>query len=155
RYEGANRLMFEPKVTYEHFNANIFESIDIDDETKDAREIVSWAYQTYGDSVIYACSFGAEGMILIDLIYSVKKDAQIVFLDTGLKFQETDDLIDSVHKLYSELHIKLKNPELAFEEQSSQYTLALRINNPNLCCYIRKIIPLAEFLSCATAPISG
>ena len=101
--------MFEPKVTYEHFNANVFESIDIDDETKGAREIVAWAYQTYGDSVIYACSFGAEGMILIDLIYSVKKDAQIVFLDTDLHFQETYDLIDRVQKRYPELHIKLKN----------------------------------------------
>ena len=91
--------MFEPKVTYAHFNANVFESIDIDDETKGAREIVAWAYQTYGDSVIYACSFGAEGMILIDLIYSVKKDAQIVFLDTGLHFQETYDLIDRVQNV--------------------------------------------------------
>src|SRR5699024_2697059 len=109
--------MFEPKVTYEHFNANVFESIDIDDETKGAREIVSWAYQTYGDSVIYACSFGAEGMILIDLIYSVKKDAQIVFLDTGLHFQETYDLIERVQKRYPELRIKLKKPELTLKSK--------------------------------------
>ncbi|MGX0158583.1 phosphoadenylyl-sulfate reductase (thioredoxin) [Staphylococcus cohnii] len=143
--------MFEPKVTYEHFNANVFESIDIDDETKGAREIVAWAYQTYGDSVIYACSFGAEGMILIDLIYSVKKDAQIVFLDTDLHFQETYDLIDRVQKRYPELHIKLKKPDLTLEEQASQHNPALWKNNPNQCCYIRKIKPLEDVLSGATA----
>ena len=44
-----------------------------------AREVISWAYETYGDSIIYSCSFGAEGMILIDLIYSVKKMLRLSF----------------------------------------------------------------------------
>ncbi|ATH61238.1 MULTISPECIES: phosphoadenylyl-sulfate reductase [Staphylococcus] len=147
--------MHESKITYDHFNADASESINIDDETKGAREVVTWAYQTYGESVIYACSFGAEGMILIDLIYSVKKDAQIVFLDTGLHFQETYDLIDRVQARYPELRIKLKKPELTLDEQASQYNPALWKNAPNQCCYIRKIKPLEDVLSGATAWISG
>ncbi|SUM31213.1 3'-phosphoadenosine 5'-phosphosulfate sulfotransferase [Staphylococcus gallinarum] len=50
-------------------------------------------------------------MILIDLIYSVKKDAEIVFLDTDLHFQETYDLIDRVKARYPELNIKTKETD--------------------------------------------
>ncbi|PHK48502.1 phosphoadenylyl-sulfate reductase [Staphylococcus edaphicus] len=147
--------MSETKITYEHFEPNAFESIDITDETKGARKVIAWAYETYGDSIIYSCSFGAEGMILIDLIYSVKKDAEIVFLDTDLHFQETYDLIDRVKARYPELNIKLKKPDLTLEEQSEQFNPALWKNNPNQCCYIRKIKPLEEVLSGATAWVSG
>lgn len=92
--------MSETKITYDDFNPHAFETLDITDETKGAREVIRWAYDVYGDSIIYSCSFGAEGMILIDLISSVKKDAEIVFLDTNLHFQETYDLIDRVKARY-------------------------------------------------------
>ena len=41
------------------------------------------------------------------------------------------------------------------EEQASQHNPALWKNNPNQCCYIRKIKPLEDVLSGATAWISG
>src|SRR5699024_2763995 len=151
----ANKFMHESKITYDHFNADASESRNIDDETKGAREVVTWAYQTYGESVIYACSFGADGMILIDLIYSVKKDAQIVFLDIGLHFQETYDVIDRLQARYPELRIKLQTPVLTLDEQPSQYNLALWKNVPFQSCYLRKIKPLEDVLSGATACISG
>ncbi|MDW8569916.1 phosphoadenylyl-sulfate reductase [Staphylococcus shinii] len=147
--------MSEAKITYENFKPNAFDTLDITDETKGAREVIAWAYETYGDSIIYSCSFGAEGMILIDLIYSVKKDAEIVFLDTNLHFQETYDLIDRVKARYPELNIKLKQPDLTLEEQADQFNPALWKNDPNQCCYIRKIKPLEEVLSGATAWVSG
>ena len=150
-----NPLMSVEKITYDNFYDDAFDNVDITDETKGAREVISWAYETYGDSIIYSCSFGAEGMILIDLIYSVKKDAEIVFLDTDLHFQETYDLIDRIKARYPELNIKLKKPDLTLEEQSAEYKPALWKNDPNMCCYIRKIKPLEEVLSGATAWVSG
>ena len=147
--------MSETKITYDDFNPHAFETLDITDETKGAREVIRWAYDVYGDSIIYSCSFGAEGMILIDLISSVKKDAEIVFLDTNLHFQETYDLIDRVKARYPELNIKLKQPSLTLEEQADQVAPALWKQDPNQCCYIRKIKPLEEVLSGATAWVSG
>lgn len=94
-------------------------------------------------------------MVLIHLIYQVKKNAQIVFLDTDLHFQETYDLIDRVQAKYPELRIKMKKPELTLEEQSEAYSPALWKKDPNQCCYIRKIKPLEEVLGGATAWISG
>ena len=49
----------------------------------------------------------------------------------------------------------MKKPELTLEEQAEKYNPALWKNNPNQCCYIRKIKPLEEVLTGAVAWVSG
>ncbi|MFC7062582.1 phosphoadenylyl-sulfate reductase [Halobacillus seohaensis] len=142
-------------IYYDRFSSDPFEGWQPTDDTKGAAEVLQWAYESYGESIVYACSFGAEGIVLIDLISKVKKDAEIVFLDTDVHFQETYELIDKVKKRYPELNIHLKKPDLTLDEQSSQYGSALWKRQPNQCCYIRKIKPLEDALSGATAWISG
>lgn len=80
-----------------------------DDPYKGALSVLKWAYGHYGNQLVYACSFGIEGIVLIDLIYKVKKDAEIVFLDTGLHFKETYETIERVKERYPGLNIILKN----------------------------------------------
>ena len=122
------------KITYENFESDPFiDSITGNDATKGAYEILDWAYSTYGDSIVYSCSFGAESMVLIDLISQIKPDAQIVFLDTDLHFQETYDLIDRVKEKYPQLRIEMKKPDLTLEEQAEKYNPALWKNDPNQC----------------------
>lgn len=70
---------------------------------------MKWAYSTY-QKFVYACSFGAEGIVLIDLISKVVKEADIVFLDTGLHFPETYELINEVKDRYPGLSIRFLNP---------------------------------------------
>lgn len=142
-------------VSYSNFTGDPFKGWVPADSTKGALTILKWAYETYQDSIVYACSFGAEGVVLVDLISKVQKDAEIVFLDTDLHFQETYDLIDKVQEMYPRLRILLKKPNLTLEEQAEKYGSALWKRNPNQCCYIRKIKPLEEALKGATAWISG
>ncbi|MDN8759683.1 phosphoadenosine phosphosulfate reductase family protein, partial [Staphylococcus aureus] len=124
--------MSVPAITYEHFEGDPFiDTMSTDDATKGAYQILEWAYRTYGDSIVYSCSFGAESMVLIDLIYQIKPDAQIVFLDTDLHFQETYDLIDNVKARFPKLRIEMKKPDLTLEEQADKYNPALWKNNPN------------------------
>ena len=73
---------------------------------------------SYGESIVYACSFGAESMVLIHIISQIKPDAQIVFLDTDLHFQETYDLIEDVKQRFPQLRIEMKKPDLTLEEQA-------------------------------------
>lgn len=145
----------ENAVTYENFTGDPFKNWQPEDETKGAAEILKWGYNTYGDSIVYACSFGAEGIVLIDLISKVKKDAEIIFLDTDVHFSETYKLIEKVKKRYPELNIVMKKPELTLEQQAEQYGDELWKTRPDLCCDIRKIKPLEQGLSGATAWISG
>ncbi|AXI39904.1 phosphoadenylyl-sulfate reductase [Bacillaceae bacterium ZC4] len=124
-------------------------------DTKGALEVLEWAYSTYKDDIVYSCSFGIEGIVLIDLISKVNPTARIVFLDTGLHFKETYDCIEKVKNRYPDLNIELKKPEITLEEQKEQYGDKLWERDPNLCCHIRKVIPLRETLEPVKAWISG
>lgn len=122
---------------------------------KDAIGVLKWAYSSFGEEIVYACSFGAEGIVLIDLISKVKADATIVFLDTNLHFKETYQLINHVKERYPSLNIQLKNPELTVEEQNQIHGKELWKTAPDQCCKIRKLKPLEEELSKYHAWISG
>ncbi|MFC3886741.1 phosphoadenylyl-sulfate reductase [Bacillus songklensis] len=126
-----------------------------DNETKGAIPALEWAFEHYGDSIVYACSFGIEGIVLIDLISKVKEDAEIVFLDTNLHFKETYEVIDAIKQRFPKLNIVMQKPDLDLKEQEILYGEELWKSNPNLCCNIRKIIPLQRALEGADAWISG
>ena len=142
------------KITYE--NGSLSETFPIDDETKGARAVLEWAYQNYGEKdIVYASSFGAEAIVLIDLIYQIKPDAHIVFLDTNLHFLETYEVIDQMEARFPTLKIERKKPKLSLDEQAAEYGSALWKRDPNMCCQIRKVLPLREVLTTKEAWISG
>lgn len=141
-------------LTYETWKDNSV-SFQEDDETKGALQVLKWAYTQYKDEIVYACSFGVEGMVLLHLINQVNPSAKVVFLDTGVHFQETYSLIQRVRERFPQLDIIEKKPALTLEEQAKEHGEALWERNPNLCCNIRKIKPLEEALSGKKAWISG
>jgi phosphoadenosine phosphosulfate reductase len=153
--ERLRALNQEQALTYDRFLVDPFLALDPIDDTKGALKVLSWAYQEYGESIIYSCSFGAEGMVLIDLISKIKKDAEIVFLDTDLHFPETYTLIENVKAKYPELNIRLIKPDVNLDQQAHEHGSALWLRNPDQCCYIRKVKPLEETLKGAAAWISG
>lgn len=132
-----------------------FIDFEVDDTYKGALNVLNWAYNHYGEDVVYACSFGIEGIVLIDLISKVKPDAKIVFLDTDVHFKETYETIEKVKANYPKLNIEIKKPALTLEDQAAQFGDELWKSNPNKCCEIRKLVPLKETLTGAKAWISG
>lgn len=141
-------------LTYHTWQDSLID-FEVDETYKGALNVLHWTYDHYGDDVIYACSFGIEGILLIDLISKVKPDANIVFLDTDVHFKETYETIERVKEKYPQLNIELKRPSISLEEQAKLYGDELWKTNPNKCCEIRKIIPLHETLTGAKAWISG
>lgn len=130
-------------------------SFSIDRDDQGARAVLAWAVHTYGDDLVYACSFGAESAVLIELLAEIKPDARLVFLDTGLHFPETDDLIRRVEARYPSLVVERVKPELTVEEQANRYGDALWERKPDQCCRMRKVIPLERALKGVPAWISG
>ncbi|KEK23683.1 phosphoadenylyl-sulfate reductase [Bacillus gaemokensis] len=141
-------------LTYETWKED-FVSFSEEDETKGALLVLEWAYKEYGDEIVYACSFGVEGMVLLHLINQVNPSAKVVFLDTNVHFQETYDLIRRVRERFTKLDIMEKQPGLTLEEQAKEYGDRLWEHNPNLCCKLRKILPLEKSLLDGKAWISG
>jgi len=143
------------QITYENWR-QISETFEHGDYTKGASSVIEWAYSTYAEEeIVYASSFGAEAIVLIDLIQQVKPDAHIVFLDTGLHFPETYEVIDQIEARFPLLRIERKQPALSLEEQAAQFGPALWLRDANQCCNIRKVIPLQETLAQKKAWISG
>lgn len=137
---------------HQHFT---YEDNDEGKETfRNHNDVLNWAFATYTD-ITYACSFGAEGIVLIDLISRIKPDAEIVFLDTGLHFDETYRLIEKVKERYRQLHVTIATPRLTVAEQADTYGDALWRREPHHCCFMRKIEPLQRVLKNKDAWISG
>ncbi|MBY7143174.1 phosphoadenylyl-sulfate reductase [Virgibacillus sp. NKC19-3] len=143
----------EKKLTYENWNE--YDHGQLESELNDFMDVIKWAYQVYEDKITYACSFGAEGIVLIDLIAKVNPLATVVFLDTGLHFKETYSLIEKVKQKYPRLHIKMTKPDLSLKQQADEHGDKLWERHPNLCCHLRKIEPLESELSHVDAWISG
>ncbi|MFB6466171.1 phosphoadenylyl-sulfate reductase [Cytobacillus sp. Hz8] len=128
---------------------------EVDETYKGALNVLDWAYKHYGEDIVYACSFGIEGIVLIDLISKVKPDAKIIFLDTDVHFKETYETIERVKEKYPQLKIEMKRPKLTLQDQVEQYGDRLWESNPDLCCRIRKLASLRETLTDAKSWISG
>ncbi len=127
----------------------------IDNEDKGALAVLRWSYEQYKEDLVYACSFGIEGIVLIDLIAKVQPNARIVFLDTNVHFKETYETIDRVQKKYPLLRIERKQPALTLAQQAEKYGDKLWEREPNTCCNLRKIEPLQQELNNTTAWLSG
>jgi phosphoadenosine phosphosulfate reductase len=143
------------KWSFQTVTDDQLDAINRELEKGDALDVVKWAYRQFGDELVYACSFGAEGIVLLDLIHHVKKDARILFLDTHLHFRETYELIERVQATYPALHIHMVEPELSLAEQAAAYGDELWKRDPDLCCRLRKVVPLERALTGAAAWLSG
>lgn len=140
-------------LTYDNWDET--KALAVIERQRDFLDVLKWAFHEYGEKIVYSSSFGAEGMVLIDLIHKVNRNAKIIFLDTGLHFPETYELIEKVKKRYPSLRIELIKPKISLQQQEKWYGEELWNVNPNLCCHMRKVVPLKEALHDAEAWISG
>src|SRR5690242_20854457 len=104
-------------------------------ENRTACDIIRWAIDTYGLRVGLASSFGAEDVVIIDLMTHINKTKTKVFtLDTGRLNQETYDIMDQVRKRYDisiEVYFPYQNE--VEEMRSEEHTSELQ-SHVNLVC---------------------
>ena len=125
---------------------------------KSAEEIIRWAGETFGSDIKAASSFGAEDVVVIDLIAKTAPEISIFTLDTGRLHDETYKVMESVRAKY-ELPMQTMFPngeavELLVAEKG-YYSFLESVENRKECCAIRKVGPLKRALSDATAWMTG
>ncbi|MDA8206453.1 MAG: phosphoadenylyl-sulfate reductase [Thermaerobacter sp.] len=123
-------------------------------EHRDAQDIVRWAVDRYPAGLVLACSFGAEDMVLVDMLTRVHPAPIIFYLDTGLLFPETYRLIDEAQTRYGFECVRVV-PELTAAQQEEQYGDALWSRHPDHCCALRKVKPLQRYLADKSAWMTG
>ncbi len=131
------------------------ESLSAQFEPLDPLALLRWAEGEFGDGVLLACSFGAEDVVLIDMLTSIRPNARAFFLDTDFHFPETLELRDRILARYPQLQLEVFKPLLTPEEQAAQYGPELYRTNPDLCCHLRKVEPLSRALVHCAAWVTG
>ncbi|MNS20904.1 Phosphoadenosine phosphosulfate reductase [compost metagenome] len=122
-------------------------------ETATPQEIISWAVETF-PNITFACSFGAEDVVIVDMLRKISTTADIFYLDTDFHFKETYETRDKMAEKYNIDFVRV-SPKLTPEEQAAQLGDQLWLSDPNACCNIRKVEPLTRVLSTYDAWITG
>jgi phosphoadenosine phosphosulfate reductase len=113
-------------------------------ESAPASAIVEWAWDAYEDDLVLAASF--QDCVLIDLAAQVAPEIEVVFLDTQYHFAETLWYVDEVRKRY-DLNLRIMEPEVPPDNRWQQ--------DPDGCCALRKVEPLARALEGKAAWMTG
>ncbi|QHT63330.1 phosphoadenylyl-sulfate reductase [Paenibacillus lycopersici] len=122
-------------------------------ETATPQEILKFAVETF-PNITFACSFGAEDVVLVDMLQKISPKTDIFYLDTDFHFKETYETRDRMAEIYGLEFVQVK-PAITPEEQAAQYGEELWKTNANECCNIRKVNPLTQILSKYEAWITG
>ncbi len=121
-------------------------------EGASAQDILRWAVDTFGDSFVIASSMG-DGL-LAHLASSVAPGIDVLFLDTGYHFAETIGTRDAVAQVY-DVNVRTVLPLLSVTQQDAEHGPKLWERDPDACCAMRKVEPLARGLEPYTAWASG
>ncbi|MQA32188.1 phosphoadenylyl-sulfate reductase [Modestobacter roseus] len=124
----------------------------IADPVEQALAVLTWAGETFGDGFAITSSM-ADGL-LAHLASRAVPGVNVVFLDTGYHFAETIGTRDWITGV---LPITLHNvqPPLSVAEQDAAHGPKLYERDPDLCCSLRKVQPLAQALAAFVAWGSG
>lgn len=108
-----------------------------------AEEIAQWAADTFGNRFCVTSSMADA--VLTHVVSSVVPGVDIVFLDTGLHFEETLQVRDTVARTLP-VTVRSIQPRLTLDQQDGIYGPRLFARDPDECCALRKVEPLERAL---------
>lgn len=124
-------------------------------EGKTPEEAIKWAVDNFETKELsLACSFGAEDVALVDMLVKIKPDARIFYLDTDLLFKESFEVKERLIQKYG-INPERYGAASTLDEMIKELGPELWKRDPDKCCNIRKMVPLAEALSNLKCWITG
>ena len=146
-----------PPVSSQPIAGELPAADELDRALRDASpaDIIATALRTVGrDRLALVSSFGTESAALLKVMADVDPAIPVVFLDTGWLFAETlayrDTLIEWLG-LRDVRSIKPLQETLSRKDPEGD----LWFSDPDACCRIRKVVPLARALQPFDAWING
>ncbi len=122
---------------------------------RDTRDLLAAAIgSVFAGRVAAVSSFGVESVVLLHLIAQVDRATPVIFLETGQLFAQTLQYRAQVTELLELTNVRIERPDTAaLAAADPQNDLWQR--EPDRCCHLRKVLPLARALEGFDAWISG
>jgi phosphoadenosine phosphosulfate reductase len=108
----------------------------------------------YPGRVALVSSFGADAAVLLHMVSKIDKATPVIFVDTGQHFPQTLDYRDRLCDTLGLTNVISAEPraETIAQEDPEKF---LFVSDPDRCCEIRKVRPLAEAIEGFDAWITG
>jgi phosphoadenosine phosphosulfate reductase len=117
-------------------------------------EILGWAWNRFGSRAAIGTSFQGSGLVMMHLAKLADLRFPIFTLDTGLLFPESLELHKRLEDFFG-WKIESLVPDLTVEQQAGVYGPELWTRDPDLCCTMRKVVPLQSKLQDLDCWITG
>ena len=125
-------------------------------ESSSPTALVDWALHRFADQrTILTSAFGMEGCALIDMVARRVSAFTVVYLDTGFFFPETIGLLGRLVERYSHVDFVNGGTTLTLQEQQDRHGENLWRRDPNTCCWLRKIEPMAAVMEGGDVWLTG
>jgi len=115
-------------------------------EHASAEEIIAWAWERFGESLVATCSF--EDAVLPHLVSRAAPSTDVVLLDTQYLFAETLWFAEEVRSRYG-VNFRVVSPDPSVQPDN------LWQRDVEACCQLRKVEPLNRTLAAKSAWITG
>jgi phosphoadenosine phosphosulfate reductase len=123
-------------------------------ETSGVEDILAWAWDRFGPRAAIGTSYQGAGLVMIHKAVQAGLPLPVFTLDTGLLFPETIELKRRLENFF-EIKIESVSPEQTPEEQAAEHGPELWNRAPDLCCTMRKVLPLQKKLDQLSVWITG
>ena len=89
-------------------------------EERTPQELLAWSKTVFGDKVVAISAMQEAGSVVCHMISTLKLGIRVLFVDTGVMYQETLDTRDRLMKEYG-LDIVTLHPKQTMEDQTQQH----------------------------------
>jgi phosphoadenosine phosphosulfate reductase len=131
---------------------DLAERAALDLELASPEQILLWAADHFGGRLCLTSSMADA--VVIDIASRVIPGIDVLFLDTGYHFAETLGTRDAVSAVYPVTVVNV-TPEQSVAEQDAEHGPRLYERDPDRCCALRKVAPLARALRDYDAWVTG
>ncbi len=104
----------------------------------DGLELLAALRREFPQTLAVISSFGAESVVLLDLVAQLDKALPVIFLDTGELFDETLAYHRQLTEMLALSDVRVVRPDAADVKRADE----LWRTDPDACCHLRKVLPL-------------
>lgn len=123
-------------------------------QTMPLDERLAWCWQEFGARAAIGTSFQGAGLIILHRAKVLGLPFPAFTMDTGLLFPETERFMDETERRLG-ITIERLHPEQTVAEQTAEHGPELWNRAPDLCCTLRKVLPLQNKLAELDVWITG